>query len=152
MRFIPAVSLVRIQLQPPTARWSRGLRHRPFTAVTRVRIPSGSPKIPTASAVGIFTLYFLLFTLGENSTHGCSAVNLYVIVIMEYLFYNITAKAFVIFIGSYVYEFKNRRLAELYCQKMKPKRLWNIYCLPKNTRTVTIPPTIWASINSNQFS
>ena len=26
------------------ARWSRGLRHRPFTAVTRVRIPSGSPK------------------------------------------------------------------------------------------------------------
>ena len=121
MRFIPAVSLVRIQLQPPTARWSRGLRHRPFTAVTRVRIPSGSPKIPTASAVGIFTLYFLLFTLGENSTHGCSAVNLYVIVIMEYLFYNITAKAFVIFIGSYVYEFKNRRLAELYCQKNEAK-------------------------------
>ena len=25
------------------ARWSRGLRHRPFTAVTRVRFPSGSP-------------------------------------------------------------------------------------------------------------
>ena len=43
MRFIPAVSLVRIQLQPPSARWSRGLRHRPFTAVTRVRISSGSP-------------------------------------------------------------------------------------------------------------
>ena len=66
-------------------------------------------------------MYFLLFTLGENSTHGCSAVNLYVIVIMEYLFYNITAKAFVIFIGSYVYEFKNRRLAELYCQKNEAK-------------------------------
>ena len=44
MRFIPAVSLVQIQLQPPMARWSRGLRHRPFTAVTRVRIPSGSPE------------------------------------------------------------------------------------------------------------
>ena len=43
MRFIPAVSLVRIQLQPPAAPWSRGLRHRPFTAVTRVRISSGSP-------------------------------------------------------------------------------------------------------------
>ena len=26
-----------------TARWSRGLRHRPFTAVTRVRVPYGSP-------------------------------------------------------------------------------------------------------------
>ena len=25
------------------ARWSSGLRHRPFTAVTRVRIPYGSP-------------------------------------------------------------------------------------------------------------
>ena len=43
MRFIPAVSLVQIQLQPPMARWSSGLRHRPFTAVTRVRISSGSP-------------------------------------------------------------------------------------------------------------
>ena len=53
MRFIPAVSLVRIQLQPPTARWSRGLRHRPFTAVTRVRIPSGSPNNTCPLWVGV---------------------------------------------------------------------------------------------------
>ena len=36
------------------ARWSRGLRHRPFTAVTRVRIPSGSPKRKTPSNEGVF--------------------------------------------------------------------------------------------------
>ena len=32
------------QESPPdnVAPWSRGLRHRPFTAVTRVRIPTGS--------------------------------------------------------------------------------------------------------------
>ena len=68
MRFIPAVSLVQIQLQPPIrcsafcgapvykARWSRGLRHRPFTAVTRVRIPSGSPekKHPLSTDKGCF--------------------------------------------------------------------------------------------------
>ena len=58
MRFIPAVSLVRIRLPLPAFidkgssspnRGSRsgpvvkGLRHRPFTAATRVRISSGSP-------------------------------------------------------------------------------------------------------------
>ena len=58
MRFIPAVSLVQIQLQPPAARWSRGLRHRPFTAVTRVRISSGSPK---RSLHFMYELLFLLF-------------------------------------------------------------------------------------------
>ena len=51
MRFIPAVSLVQIRLPLPRAS-SRGrncgpmvkrLRHRPFTAVTRVRFPFGSP-------------------------------------------------------------------------------------------------------------
>jgi hypothetical protein len=30
-------------LHPDQAPWSSGLRHRPFTAVTRVRIPVGSP-------------------------------------------------------------------------------------------------------------
>ena len=58
MRFIPAVSVVRIHLQPPRSfpAPDRGpektiygpmvkrLRHRPFTAVTRVRFPFGSPK------------------------------------------------------------------------------------------------------------
>ena len=97
-------------------------------------------------------MYFLLFTLGENSTHGCSAVNLYVIVIMEYLFYNITAKAFVIFIGSYVYEFKNRRLAELYCQKNEAKTAMEYLLLAEKYADSHDPPTIWASINSNQFS
>ena len=43
MRFIPAVSLVQIQLQPPPGPVVKRLRHRPFTAVTRVRFPSGSP-------------------------------------------------------------------------------------------------------------
>ncbi len=43
MRFIPAVSLVRIQLQPPSGPMVKRLRHRPFTAVTRVRFPFGSP-------------------------------------------------------------------------------------------------------------
>ena len=58
MRFIPAVSLVRIQLQPPPARWSRGLRHRPFTAVTRVRISSGSPRKNRKHFVfPVFSLY-----------------------------------------------------------------------------------------------
>ncbi len=43
MRFIPAVSLVQIQLQPPYGPMVKRLRHRPFTAVTRVRFPFGSP-------------------------------------------------------------------------------------------------------------
>ena len=66
MRFIPAVSLVQIQLQPPyLARWSRGLRHRPFTAVTRVRIPSGSPnKKHLPNRVGVF--YFATLTSGRT--------------------------------------------------------------------------------------
>ena len=61
MRFIPAVSLVRLRLPLPLSLLSgeggsapsrerrRGpmvkrLRHRPFTAVTRVRFPFGSPR------------------------------------------------------------------------------------------------------------
>ena len=36
---IPSPRLLR---NPDPAPWSRGLRHRPFTAVTRVRIPTGS--------------------------------------------------------------------------------------------------------------
>ena len=59
MRFIPAVSVVRIHLQPPNLSGSpafrcepetadhgpmvKRLRHRPFTAVSRVRFPFGSP-------------------------------------------------------------------------------------------------------------
>ena len=51
MRFIPAVSPVQIQVPLPWLHVShislgalvKRLRHRPFTAVTRVRFPSGSP-------------------------------------------------------------------------------------------------------------
>ena len=39
-----------------TARWSSGLRHRPFTAVTRVRIPYESPKSRMQQRLG-FLLY-----------------------------------------------------------------------------------------------
>ena len=38
------------------ALWSSGLRHRPFTAVTRVRTSVGSPRNPTI-AVGFFLFY-----------------------------------------------------------------------------------------------
>ena len=55
MRFIPAVSPVRIQVPLPDRKAQRllrlffgplvkWLRHRPFTAVTWVRVPYGSPK------------------------------------------------------------------------------------------------------------
>ena len=47
------------------ARWSSGLRHRPFTAVTRVRISYGSPRRSAVAAVkypvfglGIFHMLF----------------------------------------------------------------------------------------------
>ena len=43
MRFIPAVSLVRIQLSLPDGPLVKWLRHRPFTAVTRVQFSHGSP-------------------------------------------------------------------------------------------------------------
>ena len=75
MRFIPAVSLVRIQLQPPTARWSRGLRHRPFTAVTRVRISSGSPKKRQSSVDGCRFLSFssdCLFRRKGKGKYSCA--------------------------------------------------------------------------------
>ena len=43
-------TLIRLGYVAP---WSRGLRHRPFTAVTRVRIPTGSLLFPWAfSSVG----------------------------------------------------------------------------------------------------
>ena len=44
MRFIPAVSLVRIQLSLPDGPLVKWLRLRPFTAASRVRISYGSPK------------------------------------------------------------------------------------------------------------
>ncbi len=59
MRFIPAVSPVRIQVPLPKRRryfylrlnlgpLVKRLRHRPFTAVTWVRFPYGSPKISSS--------------------------------------------------------------------------------------------------------
>ncbi len=67
MRFIPAVSPVQIQVplpeaQPilrllygPLVKW---LRHRPFTAVTWVQIPYGSPKTGSKSC----SLFFYVFS------------------------------------------------------------------------------------------
>ena len=51
MRFIPAVSLVRIQLPLPHGPMVKRLRHRPFTAVSRVRFPFGSPYARIAQLV-----------------------------------------------------------------------------------------------------
>ena len=73
MRFIPAVSPVRIQVplpkkaQPIILRLLFGplvkrLRHRPFTAVTWVRFPYGSPRRSSSLISGLLLLFYFLFS------------------------------------------------------------------------------------------
>ena len=52
-------------LHPDQAPWSSGLRHRPFTAVTRVRIPVGSPK-DSVSAAGVACTLIVTIVAGAS--------------------------------------------------------------------------------------
>lgn len=71
--WLTILSLISSFLAP----WSSGLRHRPFTAVTRVRIPVGSPKQRKSSLKGLLFPAALLFCAAQDiilKSGGCSSM------------------------------------------------------------------------------